>query len=352
MIGKRSIFFIAVLLVPALICCGAGMVRAAAEETRAAPKEINIAMVTQTVLEEPWNIAMVQAFERVEKEKPNGLQLKFVVSENVQPPDAERVMRQYAKTGKYNIIMAHGGAYSSDAFKRLSKEFPDIFLACTGGGYEALGGNVYWLDMHIQEAAYLLGLIAGSMAENDVVGCVASFPVPNENLCINGYFSGARAANPGVKTVVTYIESWYDPPKAKEAALAQISAGADFIYANTYGPFGACKEKGVYAFGHSVDSNSLAPEVVVSSTLYRWDPYVIYIINQWWDHVVKGEPFNAPTDRIVFLMAEGGSDIAPYHGLESKIPEATRKKVAETRQKILDGKFKVPENEAKAVSSR
>ncbi|MEA1928569.1 MAG: BMP family ABC transporter substrate-binding protein, partial [Candidatus Auribacterota bacterium] len=97
---------------------------------------------------------------------------------------------------------------------------------------------------------------------------------------------------------------------------------------------------------------SLSPDVVVSSTLYSWDPYVRYIIDQWWDHVVKGEPFNAPNDSIVFLMAEGGCDIAPYHGMKARVPEKVRKKVAAIRQKIIDGKFKVPQNPAKAVSSR
>jgi basic membrane lipoprotein Med (substrate-binding protein (PBP1-ABC) superfamily) len=70
---------------------------------------------------------------------------------------------------------------------------------------------------------------------------------------------------------MAYIESWFDPPKGKQSALAQIAAGADFIYAERFGPFETAKEKGKLAFGHFVDQNSLAQDIVVSSTIARWD---------------------------------------------------------------------------------
>ena len=102
--------------------------------------------------------------------------------------------------------------------------------------------------------------------------------------------------------------------------LTRIAAGADFIYAERFGPFEACKEKGIYGFGHFVDQNSLTPEVVVSSAIALWDPSIKYLIDAWWNHVTKGVPYDAPLKDIIFGMADGGSALAPYHGLAEKIP--------------------------------
>jgi len=41
-------------------------------------------------------------------------------------------------------------------------------------------------------------------------------------------------------------------------------------------------------------------------------------------------------------MADGSSDLAPYHQLEGEIPQDVRDKVAQVRQDIIDGKIKVP----------
>jgi basic membrane lipoprotein Med (substrate-binding protein (PBP1-ABC) superfamily) len=163
---------------------------------------------------------------------------------------------------------------------------------------------------------------------------------------VNAFVKGAKDVNPDVEVKVTYIESWYDPPKAKETALAQISAGADVIYADRFGPFEACKEKGVFAFGQYVDQHDMATDVVVSSTLNQWDPCVRYVIDDWFAHKAYGTPYNAPAKEISFNMREGGCDIAPYHGLADKVPQAVKDAVAKARADILAGTLTVPYNDS------
>ena len=86
-----------------------------------------------------------------------------------------------------------------------------------------------------------------------------------------------------------------------------MAAGADFIYAERFGPFEAVSEKqGSFAFGHFVDQNSLAPEIVVSSAIAKWDPSISAAIDGWWAHAAEGATYNAPTERIVFTMKDGG----------------------------------------------
>jgi basic membrane protein A len=154
-----------------------------------------------------------------------------------------------------------------------------------------------------------------------------------------------------MRTKVTYIESWFDPPKARESAEAQIAAGADMIYAGAFGPFEAVQQHpGTYAFGYYVDQNSLAPDVVLTSAVAQWDPAIKVVIDSWYDHGTKGTPYSFSTEPAVFLMGEGGADLAPYHGLESVVPQEAKDAVAKAKEDILAGTFDVPYNEEPVTS--
>jgi basic membrane lipoprotein Med (substrate-binding protein (PBP1-ABC) superfamily) len=307
------------------------------------PTELKIAIITTTPKEEPWNTVLLQAMERVIASKPHGLTITYTFQENIDTSDGTRVMTELANSGEYGIIWGH--SVYPDAIAELGPKFPDIAFVGGGSGYEPMGDNMYWVDMHVHEASYLEGIIAGKMTKTNVIGAVAAYPYANVNEPINAFFAGARSVNPNVKVKMNYIQSWYDPAKAKEAALAEIAAGADYVYAERFGPFEAAKEKGVFAFGHYVDQNELAPDTVVSSSLALWDPVVKSIVDAWWDHTVNGKAYAAPSDKAMyFLMKDGASDIAPFHSFESKIPQDVKDLVAKTRADILSGAFTVPQN--------
>jgi len=305
-----------------------------------APTDLNVAAIFISTVEEPWNTSWLQAMDRLKAAKPNGATVNVDYTENVFPPDAERVLRQYAQTGKYQVIWAHS-AYP-DAVKVLMKEFPDILWVGAGSGYEPMGGNAYWVDVNVHEPAYLAGIIAGKMTKSNVVGAVGGFPYPNVNLPINGFVAGAKSVNPDVKAKVTFIDSWFDPAKAKESAMAQIAAGADFVYAERFGPFEAAQQKNILAFGHFVDQSSIAPQVVTTSALALWDPTIKKVVDAWWDHATKSAAYDAPKERIVYNMKDGGADLAPYHDLGSKIPKDVQDAVAQAKADIMSGKLTVP----------
>lgn len=313
------------------------------------PTELKIAILSTTPKEEPWNTVLLQAVERVIAEKPHGLTISYTFQEQIDTPDGERVMRELASSGEYGIIWGH--SVYPDAIEALAPQYPDIAFVGGGSGYEPMGDNRYWVNMYVHEAAYLAGIVAGKMTKTNVIGAVAGFPYENVNMPINGFFEGAKSVNPDVKIKMSYIDSWYDPPKAKEEALAQIAAGADYIYAERFGPFEAAKEKGVFAIGHYMDQNELATDTVVTSALALWDPSVEAIIDAWWEHTVNGKPYDAPSDQaMVFYMPDGGTDIAPYHQFDEQIPQDVKDLVEETRQKILSGELVIKPNGEKAES--
>ncbi len=320
----------------------------AADKTADEPKEVNIISMSPVIREVPWNACFIQAMERVKKERPHGLTINFQFTENVSYPDAERVLESYAKTGKYDIIWAHS-AYSQ-AVASVCKKYPEILWVFAGGGNDPVGGNAYWIDTYMHEPAYLCGIIAGMMTESNVIGGVGAYPYPNITLPINAFRAGARSVNPDIKLKMSYTESWIDINKAQESALAQIASGADFIYAERFGPIEACKGKGKYAIGHLVDQNYLAPGTVVSSSLATWDPTINFIIDEWWNHVTQGVPYNAPMERIVYSMKQGGTDIAPFHSLEDKIPQEAKDAVKKAKEEIMEGTLVVPFNKEVVVS--
>lgn len=307
--------------------------------TAPAPTELNIAAVFGSTIDEPWYRAFVQSFDRIAAQKPHGLTMTLDYTENLWGDDAERAMRAYADTGKYGIIWATSSY--SDQVKNLKDVYPEILWAFTGSGNAALGGNAYWTYNHVHEAAYLLGITAGSMTKSNVIGAVAGYPYDDVNDVLNAYIDGAKSVNPNVQAKITFIESWYDPPKAKEAAYALIAAGADYIYAERTGVFEAVVEKGVFAFGQYEDQNYMAPSAVVSSTILKWDPPIMYLIDEWWNHVMAGTPYNAPMEPIWFTMAQGSCDIAPFHQFESTLPSEVLDRVNQAREDILSGKLKV-----------
>lgn len=322
--------------------CGGGT---ADEGTGSAggPTELNVAAVFESPLEDGWNTSFAQSWDRVKQEKPHGLTINVENSDNIALADGERVLRQLAQSGRYQMIVAHSSY--GDAVKVLKDEFPDIMWVFSGSGNEGLGGNAYWLDCYTHESTYLMGIIAGMMTKTDVIGTVGAFAFPNVNAYLNGYTAGAKSVNPDVRVKSAYVESWFDPPKAKEAASAQISAGADFIYAESFGVFEAAQEKsGTLVFGHYVDQSRLAPDIVVTSDLCLWDTAVKLLVDTWWDHETKGTPYNASKERIVFLMKDGGTDIAPYNQLESSIPQEVKDAVAKARADILADTLKVEFN--------
>jgi basic membrane protein A len=306
-----------------------------------APTELRVAAIFESPLEDGWNSSFVQSWDRVIAEKPHGLEISLDTSESIALPDGERVLRQLAESGKYDMIIAHSSY--SDAVGALKDEFPDIMWVYNGSGNDPLGGNAYWYDSYLHESDYLLGIIAGMMTESDVIGSVAAFPYPNVNSYINGYAAGAKSVNPDVKVKSAYIDSWFDPQKAKEAAAAQISAGADFIYAESFGTFEAVRDNpGTLAFGHYVDQFDLAPDIVVSSDLSLWDPAVMNMVDTWYDHTANGTAYDAPMEQVVYLMAEGGTDLAPFHDFDSQLPQDVKDAVAKARDEIMAGTLEVP----------
>ena len=160
--------------------------------------------------------------------------------------------------------------------------------------------------------------------------------------------NGAKSVKPDIKFKVTFIGSWYDPPKAKEAAFAQIEAGCDILYAERAGVVDACREKGILAFGNVNDMNKEenGTDVVVTSALWHMEGAIDHAIAK-----VKSGNFSSEEYHDWTMMAKGGASLAPYYEFESKIPSAVKEQVASLADNIKKGKFTVEINDAEPKST-
>lgn len=317
---------------------------AAASDSSAAagPAELHVALVQLGVKEEPWYSTMIESLDRAAEASPHGLTITYDVLENVDYASGERVARDLAASGENDMIIMH--STYSEAVAAIQDEYPDILFAYSGSGNEPTGKNGYWIDVYTHEPAYLAGIVAGMMTETNSIGAVAAFPVPNVNSPLNSWIEGAKSVNADVDAQVTYLESWFDPAKAREAAEAQVAAGADMLYAERFGPFEAAQaNEGVYAFGHFSNQNAIAPDVVLASAEARWDPALASLIDAWYDHVANGTPYDAPMERIMFTMADGGADISELSDL---VPTDVADAVNAARDQILSGELVVEFNDA------
>src|SRR3954465_1298743 len=180
-------------------------------------------------------------------------------------------MREYATGGNQLIV---GEAFGVEAAARkVAKDFPKTAFLM-GSSLKPQAPNFSVFDNYIQEPAYLSGMVAGGMTKSNRIGMVGGFPIPEVNRLMNAFMAGAKETNPKVEFSVSFINSWFDPPKAKEAAFAMIDKGADVMYAERFGVSDAAKERKVKVIGNVIDTASQYPETVLASALWHMEPTI------------------------------------------------------------------------------
>ena len=314
---------------------------AAAEQAAAAPSEIDMAMLVVGTKEEGWYATFIDSVERVSASNKYGIQVNLEILEGIPFAEGERVVRDLAQTGTYEIIVGHSTYVDGVAANK--DDFPDTLFVYSGSGNDDHegGDNAYWIDVFIHEPAYLAGIIAGMTTQTNRISGVAAFPFPNVNAPLNAFVDGARSVNPDIEVAgVTYIESWFDPATASSAASAQIANGSDVIYAERFGPFAAAEDAGnVRAVGHFTDQLSLSP-VVLTSAVAQWDTALTDVLDAWYDYNVHGVPYNSPPQRIVYQsMVDDGSALG---SIADDVPADVVAAVEAARVAILSGELVVP----------
>ena len=240
--------------------------------------------------------------------------------------DAERVMRDLAAQGT-QLIFATSFGYLEPAL-RVAADQPGVKFEHAGGYKTAVNLNTY--NARFYEGRWLAGWLAGTQSKTGVAGYVAGFAVPEVVQGINAFTLGMQAANPKASVRVLWLNTWFDPPREREAALSLVNAGADVLTNHSGSPAvpQAAQEKGVMLIGYQSDMRAHAPNAQLAAVTADWSGYYTRVAQS----VIAGDWRAKPVwggmkDGMVKLSA-----VSPA------LPAAVREELAAREKLLVSGK--------------
>jgi basic membrane protein A len=309
------------------ILCGFAAVTPSLPAGAPAAKKVPVVFAAYaTPLEEPWNMVIHESLQAARQ--AGRIRYSWQADLADAPRMAAAMTAELAK--RPDIVLADGTTADAE-LRRLAAAHPQTAFVVGTSGPPA-PPNFSTFDSDLAEPAYLCGTLAGRLTKSNMVGVVCGKPEPHVHRTVNAFIQGARDANPAVKVKVTFIDSWFDPPKARQAALDQIAAGVDLVYAEREGAIAAAREKGVLAFGNLLDQHGEAPENVLTGPVWSMTPVVDYIVSLSAAGMVHAE------NLVDFsTLGRGGAALAPWHGWDAKLPPEVMQLVREKERAFKAG---------------
>lgn len=274
-----------------------------------------------------WSYQHDQGRQAMEKALGNQVTTRFVeaVAEGA---DSERVMRDLASQG-CGLIFATSFGYLEPAL-RVAADFPQVKFEHAGGYKTAINLTTY--NARYYEARWLAGYLAGRSSKTGVAGYVAGFPVPEVVQGLNAFALGMRAANPKAEVKLVWLNTWFDPARERDAALALVAQGADVLtnHSGSAAVPQAAEEKGVSVLSYQSDMAKFAPKAQLASVTHHWGGYYTQVAQA----VIAGKWQAKPTwggmkDGLVQLSA-----------INTSVPAAVKADVEAKRQAIVSGSLK------------
>lgn len=250
--------------------------------------------------------------------------------------NAEAALRDFADK-KFDLILAHSNMYK-DVVLKVAKDYPNLHFAVCQGGVKT--DNVVSYSPSVHETGYLVGVLGAYLSKSGKLGFISGMQIPSQIVALNAYREGAKSVNPNAQVIYSFPGVWNDTEKGRQAALAQIDMGVDFLMPRgdgiALGAIQACKEKGVYVVGNICDQYQLAPNVMVTSQLQNYTPYIKAMLED-----IKAGKFG---NKIYVLgLKEDASGLADFHGL---VPADIAQKVQAVAEKIKSGELVIKEDPA------
>ncbi len=243
----------------------------AAAAPAAAPQPLRIGFVYVTpVLGTGWTQQHEQGRRAVQAAL--GAQVQTTAVADVpEGADAERVIRDLAQTG-HKLIFTTSFGYMEPTLK-VARDYAGVKFESITGYRQA--DNVATANARYYEGRYLAGIAAARMSSSGVAGYVAGFPIPEVLQGINAFTLGMRSVNPRAVVRLVWLDSWFDAPREREAAMALMDQGADVLAFHTATPAAmvAAQERGKLAVAYHSDMRSVAPDAQIVAITHQWGAY-------------------------------------------------------------------------------
>ena len=326
----------AILAVVLLSGCGGGE-SAPVPATGGAPDTFKVALLTPgSIADRGWNAGAYTGLEQIRDEL--GAEISHI--ETRTPAEFEESFRYYAARD-YDLVFGHGFEYQ-DSAATVGDEYPDTLFVTTSGN--TVRPNVVPMVFELEQATYLCGFLAGKLTRTGTVGMIGGIDLPSIRSTFLAFAAGVKAARPDASVREVFIGNFDDTAAAREAALALIEEGADFLIhqANEAGRgvFQAATDRSteaepVYVFGTNANQNDMAPEVVIASATLDLPGAFVAVAGR-----VKEGRFEATPIRLG--MKEGIVDFVPNALLYGRVESDVADEVIAQRTAIESGEFSVP----------
>jgi simple sugar transport system substrate-binding protein len=261
-------------------------------------------------------------------EQALGDRVRSTVVESVpEGADAERVMRDLAAQG-HRLIFATSFGYLEPAL-RVAADFPDVKFEHAGGHKTAPNLNTY--NARYYEARWLAGWLAGKASVRGVAGYVAGFPVPEVVQGINAFALGMRAARPGAQVRVLWLNSWFDPARERDAALALAAQGADVLTNHSGSPAvpQVAQERGLRCIAYQSDMARFAPQAQLAAVTHHWGGHYTQVA----ESVLAGRWQPRP------VWAGMKDGLVRLDAVDSSVSKAVRTELAQRQRALMQGRL-------------
>ena len=247
----------------------------------------------------------------------------------------EQALRRFAEAGANPIVMT--GFAFGNVLGEVAPDYPDTKFAIIDMVVDQ--PNVRSVVFNEHEGSYLVGMMAAMASKSNTVGFIGGMDIPLIRKFACGYAQGVKAANADATVVAnmtgTTPAAWNDPVKGSELTKAQISQGADVVYAAAggtgVGVLQTAADEGILSVGVS-NQNYLHPGKVLTSMMKRVDNAVYQAMT---DGPEMETGFN------VMGVANGGISFAMDDNNASLVTDAMRANAYEAALKIATGELMV-----------
>jgi basic membrane protein A and related proteins len=248
-------------------------------------------------------------------------------------------------------IIVTVGFKLGDVTEAAAKKEPKIDFAIVDYGYAKPPPNLKALAFNTAQSSFLAGYLAAGMTQTGTVGTFGGIKIPTVTIFMDGFWEGVQYYNSKNNTDVkvlgwsepsqkgSFTNDFEDKNKGAQTASTLTAQGADILFP-VAGPAGlgalqVAQNSGgkVNAIWVDTDGCVSAAEycgVLLTSVEKGMDVAVEDAIKSTVDGNFNNKPY-------VGTLANGGTDLAPYHEWASKIPADLQDQIEQLKQDIIDG---------------
>lgn len=298
----------------------------------AAAPQFKVGLLTPgSINDNGWNAIAYEGLQKIKTE----MNAEVAHQETKTPAEFEEGFRSFGAKN-FDLAFGHGFEFQ-DAAKKAGADYPKTIFVTTSG--TTVAPNVAPMVFELEQATYLLGVIAARESKTGKAGLVGGINLPSIASTFTAFKAGAHSVNPKFEVKEIYTGNFDDLGAAKLATQSLINAGCDFIFhqANEAGRgvFQACSEKKVRCFGSNKNQNDLAPDVIVASAVLDVPGAFVQIAKRVQQKQFKPE--------IQYLgMKDGIVSLVWNDALKAQMKPETVAEVAKLETQIRDGALKVP----------